>query len=346
MNLGLLTVGAGGAIVIALVAWFGAQSIGAEVLQAGWAVPFTTALLFFQLWLSALAWRASVGAPKLRVGRYFRIRWIREAVNSLLPVAQLGGNIVGIRLLVHRGVPGNVAGAGTTLDLTIEALTQFIFTVLGFVVLSIIDRDRSWAGWVQGALGTGALGIGGFIVAQRFGLMRLIELLADRIQRFFPSFSADAVRGLHEELMRLQGNRGALLRATLLHMLAWMLGTLECWLALTAMGVSITWGQAFVIESLGMALRNAGFAVPGALGVQEAAFILVCSPFGVPAETAVALSMVKRVRELGYGLTGLAAWQWSEGRRLVRAIGAPPRAASDGGAPAVRAAGVTGGEAA
>jgi len=59
--------------------------------------------------------------------------------------------------------------------------------------------------------------------------------------------------------------------------------------------------------------------VPGALGVQEAALILVCSPFGVPPETAVALSMVKRVRELGYGLTGLAAWQWSEGYRLIRA---------------------------
>ena len=75
---------------------------------------------------AALAFGARLAAcssarERPRPGRWFRIRWIREAVNSMLPVAQLGGNIVGIRLLVHRGVPGPQAGAGTTLDLTIEA---------------------------------------------------------------------------------------------------------------------------------------------------------------------------------------------------------------------------------
>jgi hypothetical protein len=28
--------------------------------------------------------------------------------------------------------------------------------------------------------------------------------------------------------------------------------------------------------------------------------------------------MVKRVRELAVGIPGLVAWQWSEGKRLVR----------------------------
>jgi hypothetical protein len=75
--------------------------------------------------------------------------------------------------------------------------------------------------------------------------------------------------------------------------------------------------EAFIIESLGAALRSAGFAVPGALGVQEAAFIVVANPLGVPTETAIAMSMIKRVRELVFGLPGLAFWQWSEGRHLA-----------------------------
>ena len=318
MKFGLFAIGVGGAIVIGLVAWFGVQSIGAEVLRAAWVIPLTTALLFVQLYLSAMAWRIAVGGKQPRVISYFHIRWIREAVNSLLPVAQLGGNLVGIRLLVLRGVPGPLAGAGTTLDLTIEVVTQFLFTLAGVGVLVSMGVDRAWAPWVEWALVIAALALGGFIVAQRAGLLRLVEWLAARLTRMFPALSLEAVRGLHAELMRLQRDRAALLQATALHLVAWTIGTAETWLVLTAMAQPITLRQAFVIESLGMAIRSAGFAVPAALAVQEAGFIVVGGLFAVPPDTAIALSMVKRARELVVGVPGLVAWQWSEGRRLLR----------------------------
>ncbi len=318
MRLGLLAIGVSGAVVIAMVAWFGALSIGVEVLDAAWIVPFTTALLAFQLYLSAIAWRISLDIARPGASRVWRIRWIREAVNSLLPVAQLGGNLVGIRLLTQRGVPSGLAAAGTVLDLTIEALTQFLFTLAGFIVLAAIDADRAWAPWVGGVLASGALGIGGFILAQRIGLMRLIEALAGKLADRFPALALGSAEGLHRELLRLQKNPVALLKATLLHLLAWALGTIDVWLALTAMGQQPGIAEAFVIESLGMAARSAGFAVPGALGVQEGGLILVCGLFGVPPDLAIALSMLKRLRELIVGIPGLVAWQLSEGRRILR----------------------------
>lgn len=317
MRFGPIAIGVGGALVIGLVSWFGAKTIGREVWQAGWAIPATVVLHVVQLWLSAAAWRLTVGKPAVTL----RIRWIRESVNSLLPVAQLGGNLVAIRLLMQRGISGALAGAGTTLDLTIEALTQFLFTIAGIAAIGAMDIDRgqllgSWGAWLDGGLALMAIGLAGFIVAQRAGLMRLVELLASRLGRMFPSLSVDSVRGLHAELMRLQQNRGALLRATLLHLLAWTLGVAETWIALAAMGMETSVAQALVIESLGMAVRSAGFAVPGALGIQEGGFILVCGLFGIPADDAIALSMLKRVRELVVGVPGLVAWQWGEGRRL------------------------------
>ncbi len=318
MKFAILAIVVGGAAVIGLVTWFGAQAIGHEVLQAGWAIPATLALHLVQLYLSAIAWRISVGIrlPKMRV--YFRLRWIREAVNSLLPVAQMGGNLVGIRMLAQRGVPGAVAGAGTTLDLTVEALTQFLWTMAGIAVLTAISSDQSWKPWVQGGLIAMGIGLAGFVIAQRAGMLRLIEGIASRLQRVFPGLSVESVRGLHAELMRLQANRPALAKATAIHLVAWAIGTFEVWLALSAMGVTVTASQALVIESLGMAARSAGFVVPGALGVQEAGFILVCGLFQIHPDTAIALSMVKRVRELAVGIPGLVAWQWSEGKRLVR----------------------------
>jgi len=315
---GLIAIAFGGSAVIALVAYFGVRTVGVGVLQAGWAIPFTTALLFLELWLSALAWRLLAGADRPRLGRWWRIRWIREAVNSLLPTAQLGGNIVGVRLLVQRGVPGSQAGAGTVLDLTIEAATQLLFTIAGFTVLAVVRPGGNWMAWVQGAIVVSAFGVGGFVMAQRAGLLRLIGAAATRLQRWFPNLPVRVVQDLHGELMRLYGRWRAIGEASALHLLAWVLGTAECWLILAAMGAPVTWEQAFVIESLGQTARSVGFAVPGALGVQEAGFILICGLFGIHPGTAIALSMVKRVRELAVGLPGLIAWQWAEGKRLLR----------------------------
>jgi len=185
-------------------------------------------------------------------------------------------------------------------------------------VLAVMLPDGGWMPWVQGAVLTGGLGIGGFIAAQRAGALRLVEGGAGLLQRWFPNLPMQVVQGLHEELMRLYGRWRAIGESTLLHLVACLLGTVETWLVLYAMGAQVSWEDAFVIESLGQAARSIGFAVPGALGVQEAGYILVCGLFGVDPGTAIAMSMVKRARELAVGLPGLVAWQWAEGKRLLR----------------------------
>lgn len=48
---------------------------------------------------------------------------------------------------------------------------------------------------------------------------------------------------------------------------------------------------------------------------------------GLPAEAAVALSLVKRMREVGFGLPALISWQWAEARRVY--AGNAARAGSD-----------------
>ena len=126
------------------------------------------------------------------------------------------------------------------------------------------------------------------------------------------------LHGLHAELMLLQRDPVALAGAAALHLLAWALGVAETWLGLQAMGAHIGAPAALVIESLGMAARSAGFAVPGSLGVQEGGFVLAGGLVGLPPDAAMALSMVKRARELLVGIPGLLAWQWSEGRDLIR----------------------------
>ena len=46
--------------------------------------------------------------------------------------------------------------------------------------------------------------------------------------------------------------------------------------------------------------------------------ILLGNLLGIPGEIALALSLVRRVRELALGIPGLAAWQFLEARHLLQ----------------------------
>lgn len=314
MRLGALAVALGGGGVIALVAWHGAAAIGAEVLQAAWAIPPILAIHAVNQWLSGIAWRWSVGGRSPSLASYFGIRVIREAVNSLLPTAQLGGNLVAIRMLAQRGVPAMGAAAGTTIDVTIEAVTQLAFALIGIALLAHLAGDTAWAAWVQGGVVAMAAGIAAFILLQLTLGLRLLEFLARRI----PRFPLDAARRLFAALAERRRQPGKLARATALQFLALILGIGETWLVLTAMGRETSLAEALVLESLGLAVRGAAFMVPAGLAAQEAGFLLLGGVLGVPPDQAIALSMVKRVRELAFGLPALVAWQWAEVRRLLR----------------------------
>jgi hypothetical protein len=66
-------------------------------------------------------------------------------------------------------------------------------------------------------------------------------------------------------------------------------------------------------------VKSAAFAVPGQLGVQESGYLVVGNLLGIPGETAFAISLLARFRDLIVGIPGLVLWQLIEGRRLLRA---------------------------
>jgi len=285
-----------------LLLWSGISGALREAAAALPFLPLTTAVHAGQLFLSALAWRSLLGRAVGR-GTAFRLRVVRESVDSLLPVAQVGGEILAVGLLARRGVPPTLAGAGTALDLLVEGATLPVVILLGLGTLWLLGGDVRALPAVLGAVALGIAGAAGFALAQRFGLLRLIEAVARRLP---PAMRVD---GLHQELLARARNRRALASTAILHVAAWSGGAFEVWLAMWALGHSVEIGPAFVIESLGMAARGAGFAVPGALGVQEGGFVAAAALFGIPPETALALSALKRVREVAVGLVGLALWR-------------------------------------
>ncbi len=313
----LLALGLGLALGAGLLVHVGFDRVLGLLAHARWWLVGLLPLHFVQIALTAAAWRAICppGAPDLRT--FIVARWLREGVNSLLPVLPVAGLLAAIRMLVQSGLTLSRAVAATLTDTTVELVSQIPFTLIGLVLL-VTERG---AGAVSAWMGVGLLvlcALAAFLVpAQRLGLARIAERGARRLGW------AGRIDGFDSALAETQQSRRGLGFAAMQHLLAWLLGALEVWIALAALGHPIQAGPALAIESLGHAIRAMAFVVPGALGVQEGGFILVCGLFGVPPALGLALSLVKRLRDVVFGVPSLALWM-----RMERRGGVAPRSAS------------------
>ncbi len=287
----------------------GLFAVGAGTLHALWLLPALVPLHLVQLLLSTRAWGCLL--PHVALSRLYRLRIIREGIDSLLPVAQVGGEVVGARLLTCNGLSLAQASASVVVDVTVEFLTQLLFLLAGIAALAAIARAGAWQGWAGAALLT-ALAAAALLAAQRFGLLRIVERLAGGIAARWQV--AGTLAGMNQAAAAMYARRGPVAAASGLHLLAWLLGSIESWAVLHTLGFPVSPLQALIVESLGMAARSAGFAVPGALVVQETGFALAAAAVGLPEAPGLALSLVKRVREVVVGLLGLGLW-WVERRK-------------------------------
>lgn len=297
--------------------WGDVAAVGADVVRALWTVPAVVALHLVQLLLSALGWRVLFVQAPVGVGAFFRLRLMREGLNSLLPLAHVGGEVVAIQLMTRRGIPVALGAASVVVDVTVEVCAQLAFLVAGCLALVWLSGVASAWLWA-GSLGIALLTAGGLLLAQRFQALRLLERAVEGIGRRWPALAISSIEGLNADALAIYRRLRRLAAAFLFQGTAWVLGTGETWLVLHALGVDATPGQAFVVESLGAAARSAGFAVPGALAIQEGGFVLAAAAVGLPGVPALSLSLVKRVREALVGLAGVACW------RLALSVGARP----------------------
>jgi len=223
----------------------------------------------------------------------------------------------GAWLLAINGSGAAVGGASTVVDKTVEVLTQFVFSMVGVGLILVVSADKS-LGW-SAAIGLLIFGpiLVGFVVAQRMGMFRLLERILLRLEERTDRLRLGDVSGLHDTILLLYRDRRAVWVSTVYHLITWVLGNGALWLAIHFMGHEVTLAAAAIIESLLQAVRSAGFVIPASLGVLEGGYLLFGTMMGLSPEVALALSLVRRVRQLLVGIPVLLAWQVYEGRQLV-----------------------------
>jgi putative membrane protein len=303
------------ALFTALLAVHGVREVGSVLRVAGAGLLLVAAYHLVPMLVDAIGWRRLLPSElRPSAARMLWARWIGESVNGLLPVLQVGGNIVKASLLAKTGIGGAVAGATVVVDVTLVMLTQVIFTVIGLALLLLHIGGHMLA--LPVAVGLVIMGsiLAAFYAAQRQGVFGTLAQMLVRVGRGRWSTLVMGGDALDASVGVLYRQPRTIAAASVWHLTSWLLGAGEVWLALWLLGRPVGLGEAIMLESLGQAVRAGAFAVPGALGVQEGGYVMLGRVIGLGPETALALSLTKRVRELLLGIPGLIAWQLDAAR--------------------------------
>jgi putative membrane protein len=309
---------AGIALATGLFLWHGVGAVLAAFAAAGIGILWASLFHFVPMALNARAWQILVPRPRRGSWAFFGWAiWVREAVNGLLPVARVGGEIVSAQLLMRHGLSPAKAVASLAVDMTVSLASQFIFTLIGLGLLLELGAGGSTVRDVAFGLVVTLPIVAAFLAVQRIGIFGLLA----RLFRALFGGRFDALVGgaapLDRAVRRFYRRRRAVLACFLLQLAGWAAGAGEIWLALDFLGHRVAAADALAVEAVIQALSSGAFIVPGALGVQEGGFLAVGGLIGLTPEIALALALARRARDVIVFVPALLAWQFGAGRRAL-----------------------------
>jgi putative membrane protein len=252
-------------------------------------------------------------ADKASMRLVFAARQLRDSAGDILPFTQVGGIALGMRVLGLGGVPPARAVAAGVVDVTTELLAQSLFVLTGIALAAPAIRADTRLGPYLDWLVAGALlfaaGVFIFAFVQLMGSHLAERLLgAESFGGKTASFR-EAIHTLYRERVRIILSVG-------LHFLGWCASGLWLWVVFWAAGAPIALASAIAIQSLLEALRSVTVFIPAAIGVQEAGYAALVPLFGLAPETGIAVSLLRRARDIAVGVPALLAWQWVEMHKL------------------------------
>jgi putative membrane protein len=307
---------AGLVLGLAVVAWLVAHADAAALLgvfrRVGWGFLLILAARAATIAVDAGAWYLLL--PRERQPRFLTVlplRWIAESINTTLPAAQIGGEVVRARLIARRlAVPAQGA-ASVVVDFALSLFAQILFTLLGFILLAWLG-DRS--GWWWATLSAALVPLFALLCWELLVRQRLLAAMQHWSARLGQHRVAAALRALGAALGLIAQTRCRLFLSLCLHVASFLGHAAEVWLTLLLMGTATGMKSAILLESLSLAARSLAFLIPSGWGAQEATLVALAAVAGLSPDAALALGLIKRAREYAIGLPGLAAW-WLIGRR-------------------------------
>ena len=255
-----------------------------------------------------LGWRFAFLQDRVRFHTLFGARLAGEAFNLTTPTAALGGEAVKTWLL--RGhAPLDESLLSVVVAKSTIMIAQALFLLLGIVLAwLVVLPDSPLLHGMLWLLVLEVLSVGGFVAAQTQGMFGRGQRLLQRL-RLRRSGTGETLRQVDRGLAsfyRTQPRR--LILSIGFHLVAWLLGSIEVYLALHFLGADVSLTTATVIEAFGTAIRFATFMIPASVGAQEGIFVVTFAALGLGSTTGVSFALTRRVREIAWIVAGLIAF--------------------------------------
>jgi uncharacterized protein (TIRG00374 family) len=273
--------------------------------------------------VDTLGWRFAFATDRAPFLRLLSARLAGEALNVLTAVGSVGGEAAKT-WLVRRDVSYDESVPSVIIAKTTITTAQALFLLIGIVTAwTALDVDSAVLGGMLWMLVVEILAVGGFFASQLTGLVarggRLLRTFGVVGDAAYAETLDRALRGYYRQQWR---------RLTLsvgFHLAGWIVGGVEAFVMLWALGIDAGFVTAMVIEALGSGVRFATFFVPANLGALEGANAAAFGALGLGAGAGLAFSFVRRARQtvwIGIGIVVLFAMRWDAARQATTARGA------------------------
>ena len=306
-------------IFIALLVWQGVLDVIDLLINSGWQLLYLPLIWLPHFLPATQAWRLLFVQQRPAFGHALLAMWMGRAVNNLLPVATIGGEIVKARLVHLRGITGVNAAASVMVDKVIQAMSVALWGLVGVCLLVYLTNSSELARYAfAGFIILAACSIG-FLYAQKAGLLGILASLGGKWIKTAAwegiTFNAREVDTTVADIYR---HRPKIALAVILRTTALLLQTAEVWLACHLLGHPIGILEAVMLKSLTSTLSDIAFIIPNAYGIQEGAYILIGALLALPADVALAVSLALRIRDLALDPAGLLALQRIESKQFFQ----------------------------
>jgi hypothetical protein len=248
---------------------------------------------FMCIW-DMLGWKAvfpNSSKAKVKIPKLYFVRLAGEAVNNVTPILDVGGEPLKVFMASELfGISKKESAASVVVARTALMVSELLFVVIGLGV-ALFSLNLEWD-WIRG------LGLSVLVFALVCGLFILWQ-----------KKNLD----IYEIGVFYAGEKKRFYISIFYHFIGWTVGGLEMWLMFRALGVPISIAQGIMLESLLQLVRLGSFFIPANLGAQEAGLGLFVRLLGYDPVLGIAVSLLKRLRQILWTLVGFGIWgiyQW------------------------------------
>jgi hypothetical protein len=234
---------------------------------------------------------------QIGLGYTFAGRLAGEALNTVLPTATVGGEVVKASILGRRAPLERVA-AGVGLTYAVDAFSTMALAALALPVsLPRLDLPVSLRIGIAGLVIAGLLGTSTFLHLVHAGRVHAVLRRLGVIRERTDPASAAVPRRV------VAGAALALLASTL-----W--SAVEVGIVRYALTGERDLADALAIASLSAFVDAVFFFVPGQIGTREGGLAAITALFGLGSSLGITIALVRRLTQVAWALLGYVSFAW------------------------------------